>query len=209
MKILGLTGRMGAGKDYLYTQLAKVFLGRVFRMAFADGVKLDIEETLLDEIVQVQTYDGDELEYRWRKPYKPEIRRLLQWWGTEFRRGQDPDYWIKHAANRLAREVAFEAEVKDLFGLRPEPVAVFTDVRFPNEADWIRSQGGKVVFVFATPTVRAERLGISLAEVDALTMHASEASVGSIKTDLVVDNTGGDAAALRLERFVTEWLTEG
>lgn len=202
MKILGLTGRMGAGKDYLYTQLTKVFPGRVFRMAFADGVKLDIEETLLDEVVQVQTYDGDELEYRWRKPYKPEVRRLLQWWGTELRRGEDPDYWIKHAEKRLVRINATATY---------DPVlVVFTDVRFSNEAEWIRSQGGKVVLVTADPAIRARRLGISEDEVHRLAGHPSEAEIEWVDFDEWVDNTEDtNRAALELERFVTEWLTEG
>jgi hypothetical protein len=46
-------------------------------------------------------------------------RSLLQFWGTEYRRSVDPDYWIKKVAERIAEE-------------KPE-VALITDVRFPNE----------------------------------------------------------------------------
>lgn len=54
-------------------------------------------------------------------------RTLLQWWGTEFRRNVEPDYWIKKLAKRIEEE-------------KPE-VALITDVRFPNEAEWVKQYG--------------------------------------------------------------------
>lgn len=54
-------------------------------------------------------------------------RTLLQWWGTEFRRSADPDYWVNKLAKRLAQD-------------KPE-IALITDTRFPNEVNFVRQYG--------------------------------------------------------------------
>lgn len=63
-------------------------------------------------------------------------RAMLQHYGTEYRRASDPDYWVK----RFAEELVY----------RSPDVALVTDVRFPNEADFIKAQGGVLVKVTRT-----------------------------------------------------------
>lgn len=54
--------------------------------------------------------------------------KLLQFWGTEFRRNNfGQDYWI----NKMFESIPANTDV-----------ALVTDVRFPNEADAIKQQGG-------------------------------------------------------------------
>ena len=60
-------------------------------------------------------------------------RRILQWWGTEYRRAQDPDYWTK----------AWERKVTEL-DLDGTDVLV-DDVRFMNELNVIRGVGGQII----------------------------------------------------------------
>jgi hypothetical protein len=102
------------------------------------------------------------------------VRRLLQWWGTEFRRAQDPDYWTK----------AWEKKVRqlDLDALH----VLVDDVRFVNELETIRNNGGRFI--------RIVRPGFNGAN-----NHSSENSLdGYDDWDLVIDNNGS------LDVFLTE-----
>lgn len=188
MRILGLTGKMGAGKDYLFRKLHQTF-PYAERWSFADGVKLDIEEVL----------GKNPLPGLWHKPYAPEVRRLLQWWGTDLRRREDEDFWVDYLSERLARsQLTLPEEAR---------LVVITDVRFLNEAGWIQDQGGKVVRVIAPDLLRAERLGRTEEEVRALSFHPSEREVNIIKANYeVLNNDNDDFAALSLERYVAGWL---
>lgn len=63
------------------------------------------------------------------------VRRILQWWGTEYRRAQDPDYWTKAWGRKV--------EGLDLEALH----VLVDDVRFMNELQVIKEHGGLVVKV--------------------------------------------------------------
>lgn len=54
-------------------------------------------------------------------------RTLLQWYGTEYRRAQNPDYWVNILKARLEEE-------------NPE-IAFITDVRMPNEFAFCKEYG--------------------------------------------------------------------
>ena len=64
-------------------------------------------------------------------------RQILQWWGTEFRRAQDPDYWARQT--RLRIEQLMVAGERDGYTR-----IVVTDCRFDNEAATVRALGGTV-----------------------------------------------------------------
>ena len=154
MKWIGLTGRAGSGKDHTFTEL-KAMLPELKRVSFADGLRHDIEDAMQQEHLQVL----------WDKPLPDSVRRLLQWWGTEYRRAENKNYWVNLAEGEAARTVAL--------GGTP----VFTDVRFPNEAEMIRDNGGIIVRVSAPLLTRERRLGTLPPE------HASEVEMDSIPVD--------------------------
>ncbi len=54
-------------------------------------------------------------------------RLFLQWYGGEFRRGANPQYWINKVAQRIADE-------------RPE-IALISDVRYMNEVSFVQQYG--------------------------------------------------------------------
>ena len=80
------------------------------------------------------------------------VRRILQWWGTEYRRHQDPDYWTKAWSRKIEQ-----------FDLEHTHVLI-DDVRFMNELSTIKSHGGLIV--------KIERPGF-----DGANNHASETSL--------------------------------
>ena len=95
------------------------------------------------------------------KPVTP--RWVLQYFGTDVMRDHfAKDVWIWSIEKRLASA--------------PGPV-VITDVRFPNEAEWIRSHGGEVWFVERDPIVD-------------VSPHESEAGLPEALVDWWIDNSG-------------------
>jgi len=94
------------------------------------------------------------------------VRRLLQWWGTEYRRSQDPDYWTEAWGRR--------AEQYDLARIH----ILVDDVRFMNELEVIRAHGGRIVKI-----VRPGFLGAN--------NHSSETSLDDFTAwDALVVNDG-------------------
>lgn len=94
------------------------------------------------------------------------VRRVLQWWGTEYRRAQDPDYWTK----------AWERKIRDYDLSRTQ--ILIDDVRFINELVTIKGLGGLIV--------KIERPGFAAAG-----NHASETSLDHYRGwDRVIVNDG-------------------
>ena len=106
------------------------------------------------------------------------VRRILQWWGTEYRRAQDPDYWTK----------AWGREVDAL--VQSDRLVLVDDVRFINELNVIRAHGGLIV--------KIERPGF-----DGANNHSSETSLddysrwdGRIVNDGTIAQLGAEAEKL-------------
>ncbi len=73
---------------------------------------------------------------------KEAYRPLLQWWGGEYRRGTfGDDYWLTRMATQIDAFAAQQAE-------RQRPALfIMAGIRYRNEADWVRDQGGYVLRV--------------------------------------------------------------
>jgi len=92
-------------------------------------------------------------------------RDLYQRVGTDIARNIDVNVWVKGA---------------DMFVKKnPERSVVVTDVRFSNEAFWIRSQGGLVVFLHSDTRGIFEGGG-----------HLSENGLEGSDVDIVLQNDG-------------------
>ncbi len=156
MQVLGLSGKAGQGKDAVYEYILRPRGWK--RWSFAHPIKAAGVGNGFSVIEVTET-----------KP--PHVRKWLQEYGTEEHRNKyRPDFWIRAASywmHTLERDL----------GVRH---VVFTDVRFPNEANWIRSQGGKLVRLQGRPYPLA---GTPAAE------HPSETALDDwLDWDAVIDN---------------------
>ena len=75
-----------------------------------------------------------------------EVRRALQYLGTDVRRSQDPDFWVKRSLQQALLEMAAGSSV------------FFTDARFPNEVDAMHRIGFVVVRLEITAETQRKRL---------------------------------------------------
>jgi hypothetical protein len=126
--IIGLSGYAQSGKDST-AELLCLNYGYT-RKSFAQPMR-DAIYTLNPIVFNLNSRVADLVdEYGWDvAKANPEVRRLLQVFGTEVgRKMLGDDVWIKIA----------------LSGIKSEDRVVISDVRFPNEADAIKKLGGIV-----------------------------------------------------------------
>ena len=119
MILIGLAGRKGAGKN----ETARLFAKNLpdfayYELAFADPLK--------DEICKAFNITRGELEL-----HKLRWRGLMQWWGTEYKRWDNKNYWTDKWLEKLSA-----------LGNPTPSICITTDVRFENEYHLIKQLGG-------------------------------------------------------------------
>ena len=155
--LIGLTGYAGSGKDTVADILVQNH-GFV-KVAFADPLRemlltLDPMVSATANLSKIVNAHG----WRLAKKKFPEVRRLMQVFGTDVVRNQiQEDFWVR----------ALERRIEAL-----ERVVV-ADVRFPDEADLILGRGGVML--------RVEREGIKKLN------HISE-EIDSIPVSGIINN---------------------
>ncbi len=131
--IIGLCGYARTGKDTMAAALAD---DGWERLAFADNLKNDLR-TMLEDAVRRGGVPAANAQRRVCRmlagPDKAKARPLMVAYGA-FMRTFEPDYWIA----RLWRQID---------ALPDDARVVITDVRYENEADWVRSLGGVTLWV--------------------------------------------------------------
>lgn len=189
MEIFGFSGQLGVGKNFVAERIFQPMLleRKTIFLAFANHFKIDaIVKANLDRTKVFGKKDDH-------------TRRVLQVMGTdEGRNKYGEDIWIN-----LAEEwrVYYES-------LGYERAIIF-DVRFPNEVDYIKNIGGKVIRVespqrhLATATKEAEANGI---DVNTILNHASETSLdGYTDFDLVVKNDFQDNPFIQVRDWIRSY----
>ncbi len=128
--LVGLSGKKRSGKDTVFQMIQKAGVPAL-RFGFADPLK--------EEMAWACNVSRDFIEEN-----KDKFRLGLQWWGSEFRRGlYGDDYWIK----KMEKHVAEEKQLLEQLHDTKLAFIVITDVRFPNEFDYVRNSGGIMVRV--------------------------------------------------------------
>lgn len=165
--IVGITGRKRSGKN----TAADALVAMGYELGgFADELKdaaLDLDPWIsypdVDDVISLRLL-VDSIGWERAKDEHPDVRRILQRLGTDVVRNRDPEFWLK----------AFDR--RQQFDDGNAPHLVIADVRFDNEAQWIRDRGG-IVLEIVRPSQGAP--------VDA---HASEAGVSPLLIDYSVVN---------------------
>jgi hypothetical protein len=103
--------------------------------------------------------------------------KLLQWWGTEYRRAQDPDYWVKKV----------QEKIYDFHG-----VVLIADVRFQNEFSFIKEIGGALVNVS-----RLNADGSPFVSPDRDPNHISENTLNDSPWDFYIKARSGESDLVR------------
>ncbi|MCZ2108547.1 MAG: hypothetical protein LC118_03085 [Dehalococcoidia bacterium] len=174
-----LIGAPGSGKSSIADALG-------VRMSFADGVRREVAG-YLGPILQMHSDEirelldlwssgvthSDILRYMTDPITKDAFRPLLQVWGTDFRRAQDPDYWCRALETRIRRSMAEDSSRR----------LVVDDCRFPNEYNLLKSLG----FKFVTLESGANTRPLSGAQL----AHESERYWPRFSVDLVLDYKPG------------------
>lgn len=206
--VIAITGRVGAGKD----SAADVLVAHAgfCKLAFADTLRAEIAiafdltqrpAILTDRATKEAPHDALALRNcksfcfigavamathatvnsEWLDaPRSP--RQILQWWGTEYRRAEDPAYWVNTMAQRI--RVRAEGGISRF---------VVTDCRFPNELAMLAAKFGAKLWAI-------ERAGLP----DVEGGHASAAGLGQVVPAAVLRNDG-TPDALRSEVLRRWW----
>ena len=156
-RLIGFAGKARSGKDTAGAYLVDNY--NFLRYSFAQPLKdaTKIMFGLTDEQIKDKEKAAE--------PWGMSPRDLYQRVGTDIARNIDVNVWVKGA---------------DMFVKKnPERSVVVTDVRFSNEAFWIRSQGGLVVFLHSDTRGIFEGSG-----------HSSENGLTGEDVDLIIENDG-------------------
>lgn len=183
---IGLCGYMRSGKDTIADYLIENH--GYTRFGFAQALK--------EEVARGVGCTPAELN---GEPLRSQVRPVLQIWGTEFRRAQDPDYWVRQAETKIINHC----------GTTTYPM-VFNDVRFQNEIDMLRECGFLIIKidmsvedVLAYAEAQGEELAVTMARLE----HASEREWRAAEFDVVIPSVRGNLQGLydAIEAVVQEF----
>ena len=148
MQIIGLTGKAGSGKS----SVAEILKETGFSVySLADEIKsslIDLDPLIPSgsEVVRLSTLlQSSDLETL--KRTHPEVRRLMQVLGSEVIRSRDDGFWISQLQQKIVTDYT--------------PKVVITDVRFANEAHWVRQGYRSMVICIQRPSNPDEIQGTS------------------------------------------------
>lgn len=193
MVVIGIAGKKRSGKDTVAKALIECARREditASRRALADALKEECASMLAPLLHPRKSYSAILAEMH-ADDTKERYRLLLQWWGTEFRRGMTRDsYWVDNLRTWILRNCKGEREI-----------VVVPDVRFPNEVEMIKQLGGVVV-------------NVNRPFLDAGDHHVSERALDEFQDwDYVVNNIsdleGLEWEARRIFLLIKDWAWGG
>lgn len=179
-RIIGVSGKIGCGKTAFSKAFIDKFpsyeilnFGGILKKELSENYQFPLEwtydqklklnvinpattwETIIDYIRDYLMIDKKHIgKHNGDAPELPKhnmtVREALQWYGTDFRRKNDPNYWIKRMHDQL----------------KHHPWAIIDDVRFRNEANMIRSLGGILIRLEPYPEWAPGKFALHPSEID-------------------------------------------
>ncbi len=131
MKVIGIHGKIGSGKDTLAQMLIDIN-GNLERRAFADNLKVIV--AILTG-VDVKLLHDQNFKNTYCDLFNMTYGEMLQKIGTNYLRSFDDKVWIKSTFASMLEENNY----------------VITDVRFKNEAQYIKDNGGILIKIVGDP----------------------------------------------------------
>lgn len=167
--IIGFVGFKQVGKSTAAKYLEKKYGAK--RVNMKDGLVAELRKNFPDLLRYYQHLYG-KLEVQSLFDEKPEpIRCLMVNYGTEVRRGDNPNWWVN----------TWKSAVDQVEGL-----IVVDDVRFLNEAEAVREKGGKIIRLVRSDVPTGGE-------------HRSETEQLAIEVDHTISCVGGDEEHLYQE----------
>lgn len=166
--IIGLTGKKRSGKDTVAEYLVKNH--GFIRIGFADALKNACKEIF--NLSDNQLYGTEEEKERPDEYWKHSAREILQKVGTELFRNELPKH-LSNISNDIWIRVV-DKKIKDLLAAGHNKI-VISDVRFENEAEYIKNSGG-IIIKLNRPSLSADS-------------HSSEKNIDNIIADNTINNT--------------------
>ena len=162
--IIAITGSARAGKNTLGEFILSEYSGYLY--GFADPIRAMLAQINVD--MNTQYYkDHKEENVPWlgKSP-----RQLMQTLGTEWGRNMiNPDIWVNPAKEYFKK-----------YG----PGMIITDLRFENEAKWVREAGGLIIHIMKP--LQLDKHGYPVVKKE----HESEQGIKFDYTDIAIVNGG-------------------
>lgn len=169
--ILAVSGKLGSGKDTIAPLvMAEMDSRSITQVSFAGALRCEVNQ-IIEIISQSQNLSSARVEvansllaenvaevvealYPLVKDgvvsssdqRHPSVRLVLQLWGTEVRRTQNPDYWVDLALKKIRAAVENNTNV------------VVTDARYENEIQALQKHGAMILRLDISPEVQAQRI---------------------------------------------------
>jgi len=165
---IGLSGKIGAGKDTVADIIEKHFYRKIERRAFATKLK-EVVSFLTDTTLEMNLTQGG-------KKYVPEfcggksLGQLQQIIGEDFKKTIDPDIWVNYAFRKNPNE---------------QKMKLFTDVRAVNEVKAIKKRNGLLIRINGDPG-DIRKNNVANRDLN----HISETALDDWKFEHVIENNG-------------------
>lgn len=197
--LFAMSGKMAAGKDTIgellseklgdleHKEIKEVSFGQLIRLEVDKMVSLYKDDLIendsrlnefnvdLENLAKLCEILGESSAFG----RSEDSRKALQFWGTDIRRNQNPNYWINSMFNFVIDNVSEGISIN------------ITDARFPNEVELVEDLGGVVIRLEISRELQKSRIkerdGIIVTD-EALD-HISETILDDYKFDKVFDNS--------------------